>query len=261
MSVASCDVGVFLHRGMGTESFASGKTHLFFAFHGGSDDRTALDFIVQLASRNQGISATVVRILPSAEATAEDNASKHKASGSIAEGSSEASQESPILLSQLTVHGGGATDTIYPAHNDPHSDSADNISIYRWFDASSSSATPSIHSHEVQDALTRINYTSLSSVQPLHMTIARARATASSQSIPLTIVVGRGRRDARSHTIELASFLKSNMEAVQAGIASSSEVRRSMGDLGVAYLVSGVGNSVLVVQSAGAGGMVKAKEV
>jgi hypothetical protein len=72
--------------------------------------------------------------------------------------------------------------------------------------------------------------------------------------MPLVVLVGRGRRAARSHTRELAEFLKSNLEAVQSSIAASSEVRRSLGDLAVAYLVSNVGNSLFVIQSAATSG-------
>lgn len=112
--------------------------------------------------------------------------------------------------------------------------------------------------------MTRINYSTITTSQPLHLSIARARATAlDHSSIPMTIIVGRGRRDARSHHVELGQYLKSNLETVQSGMANSSEVRRSLGDLGVAYLVSEkeVGGSVLVVQSAGKGGVVKNKGV
>lgn len=165
--------------------------------------------------------------------------------------------EIPILFSQLTVRGGGgATDTIYPTHAGLDSETADNLALSHYFD-SSSTPRPKV----IEEGLARISYQTLSSSQPLHLSIARARAAASASQVPFIVVAGRGRRDAISHSRELAAFLKANLEAVQSGIAGSTEVRRSLGDLGVAYLVSGVGNGVLVVQKAGGGGRVKDKGV
>ena len=103
---------------------------------------------------------------------------------------------------------------------------------------------------EIVDGLTRISFSTVSTVQPLHTSVARAEAAARDHGAPLVVVAGRGRRDAKSHQRELADFLKTRIELVQSSIANSSEVRRSLGDLAVAYLVSGVGSSLLVVQSA-----------
>lgn len=96
---------------------------------------------------------------------------------------------------------------------------------------------------------------------PLHLTIARLRAVASSTSSPLTVLTGRSRRDAPSHTHELASYLKNNLEQVQQGLCASSEVRRSLGDLGTAFFVSGVGANLLVVQAGMGGAAAKDKAV
>jgi hypothetical protein len=56
------DVALFVDRGVsiGTAS-ARGRQHLFLPFFGGPDDRLALTFLVQLASRSS-VKATVVRI-------------------------------------------------------------------------------------------------------------------------------------------------------------------------------------------------------
>ncbi|KAK4705232.1 monovalent cation:H+ antiporter-2, CPA2 family, partial [Phenoliferia sp. Uapishka_3] len=235
---ASTDVGLFLDRGAdSTTSISSGRTHLFFAFHGGADDRACLDFIVQLASRNPGITATIARIVPAPEATAEDL-------GTVKNSTSLSDDERPPLAT-LTVHAGaGAADTIYPTQHDLASETADAIALAVWFEPS---ATPRLP--EIVDGLSRIEIVTVSTVQPLHMSVSRAEASAAAHDAPLVVVVGRGRRDAKTHTKELNDFLRSRIEDVKKSIANSSEVRRSLGDLAVAFVVAGVGSSVLVIQS------------
>lgn len=247
-SIAACDVALFLDRGLDASSAnpLNGRAHLFFTFHSGSDDRACLDFVVQLATRNPGITATVVRVLPTGSSTSEDSAALDKSD----------STEIPAIFSQLTVQGGNATDTLYPAQNQLLSDTADNVAIAHWF----GEALDSTRSVAVKAGLARIDYSTLSTSQPLHTSLARSLLVTSTKlNMPTIIIVGRGRRDAPSYTVELANYLKDNLDAVQGSIATSSEVRRSLGDLGVAYLVSGTGNSMLVVQSKGAGGVVKSK--
>jgi hypothetical protein len=226
----------------------NGRAHLFFTFHSGSDDRACLDFIVQLATRNPGVTATIIRIIPT-ESTAVDENELDKSA------TTSSDIAVPAIFSQLTVQGGTATDTLYPAQNQLMSDTADNVALAYWFDE----AGASTRSTAVRAGLARINYSTLSTAQPLHTSISSALTASQSSSAPTIVVVGRGRRDAPSYTIELASYLKDNLEAVQGSIAASSEVRRSIGDLGVGYLVSGVGNSLLVLQSKGGGGVVKSK--
>lgn len=259
LTAASCDVGLFLDRGLSAESTSpfSGHARLFFTFHGGSDDRNCLDFIVQLVLSNPGITATILRILPADSPTADD--AKLTATPSTTSNDKETTTtDAPVLLSQLTVHSAigesrsGATDTIYPTQNRLTSDTADNLSIAHWFGSERE------RSDREAEGLARIRFEVVETSQPLGMSIARAKSlsapsTASSTS-PLIVVVGRGRKDAQSHHAELSTFIKSNLETVKKGICGSSEVRRCLGDLATAYLVSGAGEAVLVLQSA-AGGM------
>lgn len=168
------------------------------------------------------------------------------------------------MLSQLTVQGNsGAQDTgesqsailsdqalmtltlpaVYPAMVNLDSDSADE----------------QLFETLLSPAPARITVTSLSTAQPLHMSVARLRATSQSNLANVTVFAGRSRRDAPSHTLELAAYLKNNLESVQASICASSEVRRSLGDLGTAYVVSGQVDNVLVVQAHSSAGVVKAK--
>ncbi|KAL8286345.1 hypothetical protein RQP46_004833 [Phenoliferia psychrophenolica] len=240
---SATDVGLFLFLDRGvdsTPSVSSGRAHLFFAFHGGTDDRACLDFIVQLASRNPGITASIFRIVPSAEPTAEDlGTASTKQSTRLS-----ADEDEP--LPQLTVHGGTcATDTIYPTQPNLASETADAISLAVWFEESQVPRRP-----EIAAGLARISFATIATVRPLHTSIARAEATARDHAVPLVVVAGRGRRDAKAHGRELGEFFKSRIEDVQGSIANSSEVRRSLGDLASAYLVAGVGTSLLVIQSA-----------
>ncbi|KAI5477861.1 potassium:hydrogen antiporter [Pseudohyphozyma bogoriensis] len=247
-----CDVGLFLDRGLDSTRVFAGRAHLFFAFHGGSDDRACLDFIVQLATKNKGITATVVRITPAAEPTPDDVATRL----TTRETSVTKEEMTPVLFSQLTVHGAATgTDTLYPTQQDLASDTADNIAFATWFEPSQTGARP----QAVEDGLSRIEYIAASSIQPLHYAVAKAKDAARTDGVPLVVVSGRGRRNATSHTKELAAFLKENLEKVQSSIAHSSEVRRAIGDVAVAYLVAGVGSALVVIQSAATGGEVKNK--
>ncbi|KAM0756252.1 hypothetical protein T439DRAFT_320950 [Meredithblackwellia eburnea MCA 4105] len=248
---ASCDVGLFLDRGnTANTAVISGRAHIFFAFHGGTDDRACLNFIVQLARRNPGVSATIVRVTPAAEPTPQDTALATKQSTRFSD------DESPMIFSQLTIHGGsgpsagGAIDTVYPTEPGLASETADSVAIAGFFETASMTA----HRPEVAAALSRIAFSEISSHQPLHMSIAQAEVASKASKAPLVLVAGRGRRDAKSHQRELGAFLRDNMEQVQASIANSSEVRKSLGDVAVAYLVSGLGSSLFVLAAAGPAG-------
>ncbi|ORY43580.1 Sodium/hydrogen exchanger family-domain-containing protein [Leucosporidium creatinivorum] len=246
---AACDVALFVDRGVesASRSLLTGRSHIFFAFHGGSDDRACLALLVQLVARNPSLEATIVRVERAAEPTQDDRDEEQGLStkANTRDGRTSEEMSTPILFSQLTVQGGGATDTVYPTiHHDIESDTADSLAFTQHL-------TP---------LPPRINFAPLSTALPLHLTLARARALSSSLSVPLTILTGRSRRDAPSHTNELATYLKANLEAVQQGLCASSEVRRSLGDLGTAYCVSGVGANLLVVQ-AGLSGVGKSKDV
>ena len=199
----------------------------------------------------------MVRILPADGPTADDaklTATPSTSSSSTSPDASTSPTDAPVLLSQLTVHcaigeqRSGANDTIYPTTNRLTSDTEDNLSIAHWFGEARE------RSDEETEGLKRITYEVVETAQPLGMSIARARlaspSSSSSSTTPLIIIVGRGRKNAQSHHSELSSYIKSNLEVVKGGIAGSSEVRRCLGDLGTAYLVSGLGEGVLVLQSA-----------
>lgn len=229
----------------------TGRSHLFFTFHSGSDDRACLDFVVQLAVRNPGITATILRVIRTDSPTNDDASLDTSANK---EGSSH-DLDVPNLLSSLTVQGSSAVDTVYPAQNQLTSDTADDLALAHRFEPSTTRAAA------VQAGLTRIKYSTVSTSQPLHTSLAKAQSVARNLAVPLVVVAGRGRVNATSHRHELATYLKSHLEVAQSGIAASSEVRRSLGDLGTAYLVAGVGHSLLVLQRSGGGGVVGSKPV
>lgn len=135
---AACDVALFVDRGVEsashsllngrcaflsisfrfiaeTDSFPPTSTaHIFFAFHGGSDDRACLALLVQLVARNPSLEATIVRVERAAEPTQDDRDEEQGLStkANTRDGRSTSEEMStPILFSQLTVQGGGATDT------------------------------------------------------------------------------------------------------------------------------------------------------
>lgn len=252
MLIASCDVGLFVDRSLDTSTALSGHSHLFFAFHAGPDDRASLELVLQLVERNPALSATIIRIERSAEPTSEDLGLLPTKEGSL---TSSSSDDMPVM-NQLTIQGGGATDTIYPARGTVESSSSDSILLAKYF-TPSSTRSPSLVA-----ALSRIAYSTVHTSSPLHLSLSRSKALSKSlpSSTPLIIISGRSRRDAPSHTVELNTYLKSNLERVSSSLASSSEVRRSLGDAGTAYFIEGIG-SLLVVQIRGGGGFVKAKNV
>jgi len=252
---ASCDTAVFLDHGFGQSNMAIGdRQHIFFAFHGGPDDRAALELVVQLC-RNPGLSASIVRILRSAEATELDRAWLDSTSGKA----SAASTSAPQGLTQFTIHGAGAgADTFYGQQTTQlalESDTADNLALSRYF-SDSSTAVSSTLSPLTQLALSRITYSIAETIAPLRASVdfAKAAVSASPRS-SLLVVVGRGRRGAASHREELTSLLKDHVKnsggsVSSLGMIASTEVRKTLGDAASAYVVAGVGRGLLLLQAA-----------
>ncbi|KAK4058639.1 K(+)/H(+) antiporter [Microbotryomycetes sp. JL221] len=243
---ATCDVALFVDRGDAeSKATLSDRAHLFFAFHGGADDRAALAMLCQLVERNAQLTATAVRIERSPEPTEVDREDANASVKQSTRDGSVVADDAPILFSQLTVHGSGAVDTVYPdRQHDLSSETADNLV---WTKLTSTASD-------------RISCSSLNTAMPLHLTISRlravfatlssSRAEAVSIARPSVIVLsGRGRRDAPSHSQELAQYLKLNMDKVQSSVCANSDVRRSLGDVGTACFVSGIGDQLLIVQA------------
>lgn len=272
------DVAVFLDGGVNAPSARAtigGHQHIFLPFIGGKldavspevcsladqsrligpDDRAALDFVMQLVDANSQISATVARIVKGAEDTEDDSKSNTDTAGQ-AEGST-----SPLAhLHQLTVGANvGHHDTVYAGHGTQHrlaSDTADNIALARYFPSaivdspSSEAASPPM----LEGAVARTTFRTLRTSTPLKSTLSLIQEVKAAQTGSVLVVVGRSRRSAPTHRVELERYLKEKVVAghgIQSlGIAASSDVRKTLGDIGSAVVVSGEASSVLILQSA-----------
>jgi hypothetical protein len=240
---SACDVGLFMDQGLFGEpsALSGGRQHLFLAFHGGPDDRAALDFVLQLC-RHPGISATVTRFVK----TASDDLSAKSSNVTAVEGAT-------LAMAQYTVHGGvSGGDTMYGAHDTQtqmQSDTADNLTLDKYFADSSSTSL----SEATRTALTRITFSTVSTSTPLAASITHAEKAGQSLASPLLVVAGRSRRQAPSHREEMAQMLKEHVTtangAQSLGICQSSETRNALGAVGTMAVIKLTG-SLLVIQSA-----------
>ena len=255
---STCDVGLFLDRGLSgvPPAIPAGRQHIFLPFHGGPDDRTALDLVLQLC-RHPGVSATIARISRVAEPTPDDlalmDSKDFSSTGSLA---GETAGTSVPAMTQYTVHAGAGADTVYGTQAPGHqlaSDTADNLALAHFFP--SDSAELDTRSSEVRNALSRVTMISVSTCAPLRASLAHAKRIAAETDSPLLIVTGRSRRHAASHRDELAQYLKEHVAASASagvsslGLAASSEVRKSLGDVASALVVASLAGSLLVVQA------------
>lgn len=253
---APCDVGVFLDRGAPPPPHAQpGLHHLFLPFHGGSDDRAALELCTQLAKGNKGISVTVLVLTRAAQATEEDR----EADGEVTQMESTMKKEGGgggggKEELQFTVQGGGSGgepvspriaapaggETVYPTQHDLESSTADTIAL----------------DHAKSLAPTSVTFLPLDTISPLRTSLRHASSIQRALPNRFTWVIGRGRRDAASHRVEGLALLRA-AEAEgkgRLGACRSAEVRRCLGQQGTAALVSGVGDNLLIVQSRATGG-------
>ena len=261
--------GVFAHAGtnvallIGRAPFGvREQTHLFLPFFGGPDDRLALDFVVQLCA-NPRVCATVVRmtkhdIAPAPEAThltalagedkVEDNA---QANGmtiasvkSVSTAQAAAVVCGPSSVADMNPGGGvwrvqvtGFPDTMYgnaTTQTRLQSETADGITWARY-------ATPSAtNDTALGGALSRVTFEELADPAPLHAALHRVRTLQS----PI-VVVGRSRRLAvENHHAELRT-LEEEHGAVR------TDVRKTVGDVGTAFVMAGVDVNLLVMQAPG----------
>ncbi|GAA5956519.1 hypothetical protein JCM21900_000599 [Sporobolomyces salmonicolor] len=281
----SCDVALFLDRSSSAPSttmisLPTSRSHLFLPFYGGSDDRLCLSLLIQLVASNPGLTATVLRLTKAAELTADDRELEKtgtKLSYASTDGSDASFQQS-VEQGIFTINGAGGAaigDTVYPTVADQRrgehglaSETQDDVCLAHYF-----SSRDSPRSAAEGSLRRRIDYSTVSTSQPLHYALARIVALSTSSGStsvspasatarpPLVVLTGRARFDAPSHAAELAAFLKINAAKVQRSIAKSSEVRRALGETATGCVVAGVGDAVWVVQRRGKGGTVKEKDV
>ncbi|KAG8960777.1 K(+)/H(+) antiporter [Tulasnella sp. 419] len=239
------DVALFFDHGLAADS-ANGVygQHIILPFFGGPDDRLALSFVVQLCT-HPAITATIIRVtktepqpeLETALTTDTVGAAKNEAAASIP-------------ANNLTIHStSGFPDTVYPnatTQTRVQSDMADNIA---WNKYAAPATETSPRTPAIVSALTRVTFEELASPSPLHAIISRTEVEgqkARDQSKSLLAVIGRARRlGGESHAQELkVLFAEQNAAAV------GGEVRRTLGDVACAFVVSKANTNLLVVQAA-----------
>jgi len=228
-SDAPTDVALFVDRGIPSSNAQASNQHLFLPFFGGPDDRLALSFVVQLCA-NPTVTATVVRM----KKTASDELSPVNTIDEEKAAAAAISAMHHSLTFADTVYGHGNTTTRL------ESDTADTLLWDRY------STSPDTHSPAITSALGRINFSHQSSSKPLHTVVDKASSELQQASgRTLVVVIGRSRRLAtESHQVELRQIV-----GERGFTAGSDSVPRTLGDVGAALVVSGVGASILVMQA------------
>lgn len=264
---SSSDVGLFLDRGVyhgqsqsSVDALcAPNLQHIFLPFHGGPDDRAALDFVVQLVTNNQHMSATVLRfqaVAPEADLGKTDST----------EAPSEAAGSTSPLTpthNQFTIGAGmGGQDTVYgnAAQGTQHrlaSDTADNLALARYFPSAMLEESETEEGRStllLPEVAARTRFETISTSTPLKSTLQKLASLTSNNKDSVLVVAGRSRHSAPTHRVELEQYLKEKVtggHGIQSlGIAASSEVRKTLGDVGSAVVVSGEAGSVLILQTA-----------
>jgi hypothetical protein len=118
------------------------------------------------------------------------------------------------------------------------SETADSISWARY--TSPTSAEHNL-SHPFRDARSRATFEWSESPTPLHAALQRVRLL----QHPVIVIVGRSRRLAvENHHAELRA-LEAERGAVRA------DVRKTVGDVGTAFVMAGIDTNLLVMQASG----------
>jgi hypothetical protein len=129
-----------------------------------------------------------------------------------------------------TMYGNATTQTRL------QSQTADSITCARY---ASTSMTPS---PEDSEALSRVTFEELASPDPLHAALHRVRMLPR----PVVVVVGRSRRLA-------VEDCHAELRALEAGHGAApvhSDVRKTIGDVGTAFVMTGIDANLLVMQAA-----------
>ncbi|KAG8893490.1 K(+)/H(+) antiporter, partial [Tulasnella sp. 417] len=244
---APADVGLFVdNQAVQQQGHILGsKAHLLVPFFGGPDDRLALEFVIQLCEK-QEVTATVIRVTK--EALLSDSEGEGKAKIELPEEAHLAGDHGVPITD--TLHSiPRMADTIYPnvtTQTRLASDTADNICWFKYAPQEDPNAIAPQHTPQVQDALTRVTFTSLSSPRPLHSLVDKATEVASEKR--LIVVVGRGKRlAAESHHDEMKTLLNEEQGRKHGGLGN--EMRNTLGDVATAFMVSRVSAGLLVMQA------------
>ena len=213
--------------------------HLFLPFFGGPDDRMALEWTVQLCSSAR-VSATIIRVRK------EDIVEEVREPPEAHSASGEKSHGIPILEHPTLQHTiTSVMDTVYAQHNTQtrlQSETANDITWGLYAGGQGEGL-----SEDVKEALTRVEFTEMGTPKPLHAIVGRVNEIVEAMSekkARVLVMVGRTRRLAvEDHTAELK-------EVMQSGQQIGGEVRKTIGDVGTALVVSGVKAGIVVLQAA-----------
>ncbi|KAH9969870.1 Sodium/hydrogen exchanger family-domain-containing protein [Russula dissimulans] len=238
------------------------QTHLFLPFFGGPDDRLALDFVVQLCA-NPRVRATVVRIT---KREIQDDVSVPEAAYVAGRASDDDKVEENLRVNALTITSVRSVrlkkekDTMYgnvTTHTRLQSETADEITWTRYArqrhsssPSSSSSDGSGEDAHRSTDcgdalALSRATFEELSSPEPLHAALHHVRMLGLTHR-PI-VVVGRSRRLAVvDHHAELRALEEEHEHGAVRG-----DARKTVGDVGTAFVMAGIDANLLVMQASG----------
>ena len=242
---ADIDVALYIDpvaRSPGDVFRKSTAYHLVLPFFGGPDDRATLEWVVQLCSSVR-VSATIIRVRKGdiveevREPPKAHVSSREKGQGRI-----------PVLDHPALQHTiASVMDTVY-AQYDPQmrlqSDTADDLT---WGLYAGGGETADGLSEVVREALARVEFLEMTTPKPLHAIVGRVSGIVDEMSQKKTrvlVMVGRSRRLAvEDHTAELREML-------HGGKPIGGEVRKTIGDVGTALVVSGVKAGIVVLQAA-----------
>ncbi|KAI6030489.1 Sodium/hydrogen exchanger family-domain-containing protein [Pisolithus orientalis] len=227
-SQSRIDVAVFVDTGdrVGTR----GPQHILCPFFGGPDDRLALDFVVQLCA-NPRISATIVRATM----------------GPVEVAGLQKPVEAIINDGLPVISTIGLEDSIYPYQNTEsrlQSDTADSVLWARY--AGLEKYTVGTH---LQAALSRITFEELTTPVPLQSLIQRVHEF---REVHRRVLVVTGRSRSRTTMSGVTRYEEVKTVAEKYGCAGGGNfelVRKTVGDVGCALLVSGAPNAMVVVQA------------
>jgi len=257
------DVALFVdceHPGHLESSGRNGKHHIFLPFFGGPDDRLALEFLVQLCA-NPKISATVLKLSKMDHRTEipglEKPSSVHLTPAATLDAEPTGLAGIGDLITE-DVKGdprGDPTTPITATYNQDtiyrnaslqarlESTVQDGLVWERYAAASKADPCPPA----VADALTRIEFTEVATSSPLHHITQEVHTQlgyAAEHQKRLFVVLGRSRRLAPlSHHHELKGMIDEH-----GGV--SNEVKRTIGDVATALVLSNCEAGLVVVQRA-----------
>ena len=217
--------------------------HLILPFFGGPDDRMTLEWVVQLCSSVR-VGATVIRVRK------EDIVEEiREPSETHAVSVREKNRGIPAVehpTTQHTITSVNVMDTVYPQHNTHtrlQSETADDVTWGLYAGGGEGDGLSEV----VKEALTRVEFVEMRTPKPLHAVVGRVGEIVDGMSERKTrvlVMVGRSRRLAvEDHTAELRE-MSQNRKPI------GGEVRRTIGDVGTALVVSGVKAGVVVLQAA-----------